>query len=317
MTPALDLNSIAAKSDRLGHESDSRYQYVLITAAYNEESNIEKTIQAVLSQTVLPLRWVIVSDGSYDKTDDIVRAWAREHALIHFLRIRRNPGHSFGSKVRALHTAISALKDINYQFIGNIDADVSVDPQFFEQLMEWCIAHPVLGIAGGFVVEEDRGQYRNRRQNRVYSVAHAAQIVRRECFEAIGGYAVLKYGGEDWHAQISAKMKGWAVRAFSDLKIYHHRHTGEANNLLLHKFRQGRMDYSVGSDPLFEFLKCMLRVLDRPFLIGSVMRFAGFCWALLRREQRPVSNEFIAFLRAEQKTRLRLLRSFRWGSDSS
>ena len=64
------------------------------------------------------------------------------------------------------------------------------------------------------------------RSNRVHSVPHAAQLVRRECYETIGGYAVLPYGGEDWYAQTCAKMNGWEIEAIPELPIFHHRHTG-------------------------------------------------------------------------------------------
>lgn len=40
-----------------------RPDYVLITAAHNEEDFIEKTIQSVISQTHAPLTWIIVNDG--------------------------------------------------------------------------------------------------------------------------------------------------------------------------------------------------------------------------------------------------------------
>jgi glycosyltransferase involved in cell wall biosynthesis len=275
-----------------------------MTAAYNEEANIEKTIEAVLSQTVAPSRWVIVSDGSVDRTDEIVESWAKKCPFIHFLRFTRPPGHSFASKVRALHAGSELFHDVEYDFIANLDADVSVGPKYFEHLMERFAQRPLLGIAGGFVVEDTGGEYRARPQNRTFSVAHAAQIVRRECYQAIGGYTILEYGGEDWYAQVSAQMKGWEVEAFPDLKIFHHRHTGEADNLLRHKFRQGRMDYSFGSLPLFEVLKCAKRVFEKPVFFGAMTRLAGFFWSLTCRERRPASDEFIAFLRREQKERV-------------
>jgi len=196
------------------------------------------------------------------------------------------------------------LNDVGYEFIGNIDADVSVPPSYFGDLISKFAERPGLGLAGGFVVEESNGEFRSRAQNRVYSVAHAGQVVRRACYEAIGGYAVLEYGGEDWHAQTCAKMKGWEVEAFPNLQIFHHRHTGEADNLLRHKFRQGRMDYSFGSDLIFEVLKCMKRVTERPYLAGCIARLAGFVWSGLRRDNRPVSPEFVSFLRREQKEKI-------------
>ena len=278
--------------------------YVIVTAAYNEEENIGKTIESVLAQTVPPRAWVIVSDGSTDKTDEIVKQYAEKNGCIRFMRRSRTPGHNFGAKVRALQSGMALLAGVEYDYIGNVDADLTVEPSYFEELIARFNSNPALGIAGGFVFEEYGGVFRSRRSNRAYSVAHAGQLVRRECYEAIGGYAVLEYGGEDWHAQTSARMKGWEARAFPELPIYHHRHTGEGDVLIRHRFRQGRMDHSFGSDPVFEVLKCLERLPERPFVIGGMARLLGFAWSSLKQESRPVSPDFIAYLRKEQREKL-------------
>jgi glycosyltransferase involved in cell wall biosynthesis len=275
--------------------------YVLATAAYNEEANIEKTIQSMLAQNELPQRWVIVSDGSIDRTDEIVQRYAAQHDFIRFLRVTRPPGRSFRTKIMALQAGIKLLADIPFQYIGNLDADISIGPSYFADLITKFEANPRLGISGGFVLEGKDGEFQTRSSNRVYSVAHAAQLVRRECYEAFGGYAVLEYGGEDWHAQTSARMLGWSAEAFPELPISHHRPTGTGDILVRHKFRQGRMDYSFGSDPVFETFKCLQRLGEKPLILGSFARLAGFFWSLIIREPRPVSAEFISFLRAEQK----------------
>ncbi|MGH9738292.1 MAG: glycosyltransferase [Candidatus Acidiferrales bacterium] len=282
-------------------------RYVLMTAAYNEEENIGKTIDSVLAQTRLPERWVIVSDGSQDATDNIAQGYASQYDFIRFLRMTRKPGRSFGSKVIALQHAAGLLSGDTFEFIGNLDADITLEPTYFEELLGRFELSPKLGIAGGFVHDKIGGCFRNRRSNRTYSVAHAAQLVRRECYDQFGGYAVLEYGGEDWHAQISARMNGWQAEAFPDLPVFHHRRTGEADNLVRHKFRQGRMDYALGSDPLFETLKCFERIPEKPFLIGGLARLAGFWWSWTRRERKPVSIEFVAYLREEQRDKLKAI----------
>jgi glycosyltransferase involved in cell wall biosynthesis len=282
-------------------------RYVLMTAAYNEEATIEGTLKSVASQTILPERWVIVSDGSTDGTDRIIQEYAKNFGFIRYLRITRRPGRNFGAKVRALQSGCKLLEECQYSFIGNVDADVSLEPSYFQDLLAQFNRRPRLGLAGGFFFEEQDGEFKNRRGNRTYSVTHAAQLVRRECYEAIGGYAVLEYGGEDWHAETSARMKGWEIEAFSTLKIFHHRHTGEGGGLIRYKFRQGRMDYAFGSDARFETLKCLLRVRDKPFLIGCIARLTGFIWSSIRRDQRPVSDEFVAFMRNDQRARLAAL----------
>ena len=278
--------------------------YVLMTAAYNEEAHIERTITSVLSQSVLPERWVIASDGSSDGTDSIVQKYAQRHDFIRFLRVTRDPGHSFRSKVLALHQAIPLLAGAAYGFIGNLDGDVSVEPSYFEDLLASFAGDTELGIASGFVCEESDGQFRSRTSNRTESVPHAAQLVRRECYDAIGGYAALKYGGEDWYAQTSARMKGWRAESFPQLPIRHHRHTGEGSNLLRHRFRLGRLDYSFGSHPVFEIVKCLIRLPERPILIGGLARLLGFAYSYIAGEARPVPDEFVAFLRREQKDRM-------------
>jgi Glycosyl transferase family 2 len=280
-------------------------RYALMTAAYNEEENIGQTIESVLAQTRRPERWVIVSDGSQDGTDAIVEKYAAQYEFIRFLRLTRAPGRNFGAKVRALQKGYKLLESTCFEFIGNLDADITLEPTYFENLIERFDHSPQLGIAGGFIHEKMGAEFQSRRSNRTYSVAHAGQLVRRQCYEQFGGYAVLEFGGEDWHAQTSARMNGWEAEAFPDLRILHHRRTGEGDDLVRYKFRQGRMDYCFGSLVGFEVLKCLQRVPERPFAIGGMARLTGFLWSYLQREKRPVASEFIAFLRNEQRAKLR------------
>lgn len=281
--------------------------YVLMTAAHNEEAFIERTMMSVCSQTRLPQRWVIVSDNSNDRTDEIVETYVRKYNFIRFLRVTRTPGRTFASKVIALQRAEKLLTDIAFDFIGNLDADITVSPSYFEQLIDHCEQNPRLGIVSGFIWEEWAGEFQSRTANRVDSVPHAAQLVRRKCYEEIGGYTALKNGGEDWYAQTCAKIKGWRVESVPSLHVFHHRHTGASTSLLSDRFRLGKLDYSLGSAPLFELLKCIQRLPETPFFMGGVARFAGFIWSYLCAEERPVPEEFIAFLRSEQKLRVRSL----------
>jgi glycosyltransferase involved in cell wall biosynthesis len=283
--------------------------YVLITAAYNEEATIDRTIRSVLSQTILPRRWVIVSDGSVDKTDEIVKKYAEQYGFIRFLRMTRDPGRSFGSQVIALRAGRELLNDVTFDFIGTLDADITLERFYFEDLISILSKRPKLGLAGGFIYEETNGTFQSRTANRVYSVANAGQLFRKESYDAIGGYSIFEYGGADWHAQISVEMKGWEAQAFPDLKIFHHRKTGEGDNLMRHKFRQGKMDYTFGSDPLFEIVKCLRRIPEKPFFAGATARLSGFIWSYICRESRPVSGEFIAFLRRSQRQKMLSLSS--------
>jgi glycosyltransferase involved in cell wall biosynthesis len=247
---------------------------------------------------------VIVSDNSADRTDQIVQSYADKHDFIRFLRVTKDAGHSFRSKVVALHKGAKLLEGVDHAFIGNLDADISLESDYFEKLVDHLVTHPELGLACGFVHEDDGAGFHSRWSNNARNVPHAAQLVRRECYDAIGGYAVLKYGGEDWYAQTCARMKGWEVESVPQLKIFHHRHTGASARPVRNAFRLGRLDYSFGSDPLFEFVKCSRRFKEKPCLIGAMARFVGFSWGYFLREPKAVSDEFAAFLCKEQRSRM-------------
>ena len=289
-------------------QASARRRYVLVTAAYNEEALIERLIISVGSQVLLPLKWIIVSDGSTDRTDEIVRDYAGRYQYIQLLRITKDHPRNFAAQASAINAGLDQLKNYDYDYIGNLDADVSFESTYFERLIVHFENEQKLGLAGGSICEERRGEFRPRKGNRSYSVANAVQLFRRECLETLGGrYFILQYGGHDWHAEVTARMKGWHVQTFSELKVFHHRPTGAGTGLWRHSFRQGLMDYSMGVHPLFEIAKLIARVLRQPYVPAPLFRLIAFWYAYCRGETRPVSKEFMAFMRKEQFERLRVL----------
>lgn len=278
--------------------------YVLVTAAYNEAAFIEDTIRSVVAQTLPPLLWVVVSDGSTDGTDQIVENYARQHGFIRLLRREREPGRSFGSKVLAVRAGIQSIGSLEYAFLGNLDADVTFDRTYFEALLDRFRTNPALGIAGGWIHERQRGRFRPRPENEPTSVPHAVQMLRRECYAAIGEYLVLPYGGEDTHATVSARMRGWETRSYRDLPVLHHRVSATSGGILRNRFRQGVLDQTLGYDVAFECLKCARRALQKPAVVGAVLRLAGFAWGYKLHRRRIVSEDFVRYLRQEQRARI-------------
>jgi poly-beta-1,6-N-acetyl-D-glucosamine synthase len=281
-------------------------RYVLATAAYNEEAFIERTLESVVAQTVRPEKWIIVSDGSTDRTDEIVGCYAAAHEFIQLQRITEAHPRNFAAQVHAINTGFSLLSCLEYDFIGNLDADITLAPTYFARLLEKFDADPGLGLAGGCIYEErNGGGYFPRRSNSTRSVAHALQLFRRECMDTLGAYAPLPYGGPDWHAEVCARMNGWRVESFPELRALHHRPTGNAEGKLRSWRRAGLMDFSMGTHPLFEVFKLARRLPERPAVIGAIVRLAAFLWAGCRGKDRPVAAQFVRFLRAEQMQRLR------------
>ena len=281
-------------------------KYVLVTPARNEEAYIEKTIQSVLSQTLLPEKWIIISDGSTDRTDLIVEKYKEEHVFISLLQIGGDCAPNFGSKVNAFNAGYKQLIKQKFDLIGNLDADVTFSPNYYETMITKLKEDPGLGIAGGIICELMNGKYTPQKIN-LNSVAGAVQLFRRECFEAIGGYIPIKSGGIDAAAEIIGRMHGWKVRTFPEIQVLHHRRVMTGNrNILQTRFKQGMTQYMLGYHPLFQLARFFFRIPDKPFLVGSIISMCGYAWGFLKRAKRPLPIEAVQFLHSEQLKRLNL-----------
>ena len=278
-------------------------KYVLITPARNEAQFIELTIKSVVAQTVRPLKWVIVSDGSTDGTDDIVRSYTAENPWMELIRMPERRERDFAGKVRAFNAGRARVADLDFDVIGNLDADVSFEAEHFGFLAAKFADDPRLGVVGA-PFREGAFQYDYRFTN-IENVWGGCQLFRRDCFEDIGGYVPAKGGCIDHIAVVSARMKGWKTRTFTEKVCLHHREMGTAQHGGLGaKFKTGAKDYSVGNHPLWELFRTFYQMTERPIVIGGLALGSGYTWSMLRREKRPVSRELVAFTRREQLQRL-------------
>lgn len=285
-------------------------RYVLITPAHNEEAFIGKTIVSVLRQTMRPLRWVIVNDGSTDGTRRVVENLIAGHEFIELVNVERAAGRHFGNKARAFRQGWERVRELDFDYVGNLDADVSFGPDYFQRILGEFERDAKLGIAGG-MVESRIGDRFVSQEVAWDSVAGAVQLFRRRCFEDVGGYLELPHGGMDTAAEVTARMKGWRVRTFPAYRVQEHRRTGSATGAPLRaRFEEGRRMHSLGYGFLFFLLRCAFRVKERPRLVGSMAALWGFLAAKARREPLAVGPEVVRYLRAEQRGKLkRLLRS--------
>jgi biofilm PGA synthesis N-glycosyltransferase PgaC len=277
--------------------------YVLITPARNEATFIEQTIKAMIAQTVRPSKWVIVSDGSTDGTDDIVTRYAADHTWIELVRMPERRDRHFAGKVYAFNAGYARVAALNYRVIGNLDADITFDEDYFDFLLERFDENPQLGVAGTPFQQESR-QY-DYRFTSIEHVSGACQLFRRECFEEIGGYTPIKIGGIDLVAVLTARMKGWQTRTFTDKSCVHHREIGTAKrHALMVAFMGGQGDYMLGGHPVWEACRCIYQMMRRPVLLGGILRLAGFTWAMVTRAEKLVPAELVRFRRTEQMRRL-------------
>lgn len=277
--------------------------YVLITPTKNEEHLIGATIESVVRQTILPTEWIIVSDGSTDGTNEIVRAAATAHLWIRLVQLPPREGRSFAAVVRAIEAGIRSVQTSSYSYIGLLDSDVRFQAIYFEKLLELFESAPRLGLAGGFVV--DPGQPRDRFPRNRYDVPGAVQFFRRECFHRIGQLIAIPEGGWDALTCARARMLGYETRLVTALVVDHlkPRNVSEGG-VIRRKWQMGVRDYALGYHPAFELVKCMARIGDPPPIVGSFAWWLGFCYALIRRTKLMIPQEMVDFVRQEQRHRL-------------
>jgi len=281
-------------------------KYVLVTPVKDEEATIGRTIESVIGQTIHPSEWVIVSDGSTDRTDEIVREAAAHHAWIRLLPLAPRAERSFAAVVRNTETGIRHLENSDYRFLGLLDSDVEFQTDYFEKLMGRFIEQPDLGLAGGVVI--DVGLPKDRFPRNRQDVPGAVQFFRRECFEQIGKLIPVPEGGWDGLTCAMARMNGYQTRLFTDLVVDHLKPRNiSQGGVVRRKWQMGVRDYVLGYHPLFELVKCVSRLANPPFLVGAIAWFGGYLVSCLTRPARIVSPEVIAHLRHEQFDRLKAM----------
>ena len=280
-------------------------KYILITSAKNEEAYVTHTLDSVTTQTQLPERWVVIDDGSSDRTAEIVAGYAAKFPWITLIRNPKREGRNFAAKANAVNMALTQAQDIPFDALGNLDADVSFPPDYMEFLMGKFSADPKLGVAGtpftqagGYDSTKDSFEGEN-------FVAGPIQLFRRECFKEIGGYTASPAGGVDWIAVMTARLKGWTVRSFSEKRFHHYRSMGTAEKSpVAALFAYGQKDYYLGGSPVWQLFRVTYRLAKKPYLVGGLALLAGYVWAAVKRVQRPVSPELVRFNRAEQMEKL-------------
>jgi len=296
--------AVASIAVRFSRIMASLPTYVLITPARNEAQFIELTLKSMVEQTYRPLKWVIVSDGSTDGTDDIVRKYTGENPWIELLRMPERAERHFAGKVYAFNAGYARAKELNPDVIGNLDADVSIEPDHFQYLLSKIGESAEIGV-GGSPFREGSLQYDYRFSN-IENVWGGCQLFRRECYEAIGGYTPVKGGGIDHIAVVTARMKGWKTRTFTERVCIHHRKMNTAGQgMLKASFRMGVKDYSFGNHPVWELFRTVYQMKNPPFALGGLALGAGYAWSLIRGEKISISPELVAFTRREQMQRLR------------
>ncbi|CAD6492190.1 MAG: Glycosyl transferase family 2 [Candidatus Argoarchaeum ethanivorans] len=262
--------------------------YILVTPARNEENNLPKLIQSVVEQTIKPLVWVIVDDGSTDNSHSIIRNAQKIHKWIYSIRLKEGP-RDLGKHVYHVYNigfniAINycTIHNISFDYIGNIDADMILETEFFEKLIKEFEKNLRVGIASGSVYSNISNKL-FLEENREDLPMGSLRLWRKECFEETGGY-LISYSS-DSVSNVLAKLKGWETRSFEGIRAVQTRRTSSAEGLWNGYKYHGKSCYFRNYHPLFVLAKGIKLTFEKPNYTGIAYLYGYLCAAIKRMDK--------------------------------
>jgi len=275
--------------------------YVVISPVRDEARFIEKALESMARQTVKPVEWIVVNDGSTDGTETIVGQYAQKYPWIQLVNREDRGARQRGKGVVDAFYAGYKMISENIEFVVKLDGDVSFGSAYFQTLLEKFAADPHLGIAGGGVYECPDGKAWVLYTTKDH-VRGATKMYRRACFEAIGG--LVPAMGWDGIDEWKALSLGWKVSSFLEFPMYHYRFTGAATGFLKSCIEQGNGAYRIGYHPLYMVARGIRRVTDRPYLLGGMAMIAAYFYAWLRGDEILADASVVHFVRRTQMSKL-------------
>ncbi len=278
--------------------------YSIITTAKNEEQYISKTLASVVKQTVLPKEWIIVNDGSNDKTSEIIDTysvqypWIKKIDLINFKPELKSTG---GRVAHVLNIASKTLEK-DYDIIIKLDADTEFDHLFFELLLDEFCKNEKLGIASGHLIFAGKKEVVDYNSN---VIRGAVLAIRKEVFNEIRGFFESKGSGEDTLFSVAARFYGWETRTFPIFFI-HLKPEGERHSFFHESYNTG---FYKGSIPylFIYFLGTQLKhILKKPIFIGSILQIFGYIYSRWILRYRPFPKYIKTQLNREQKMKFKI-----------
>src|SRR5579863_6609433 len=279
-------------------------RYIAITPARDEEQFIPGLISSMVAQTHLPQRWIVIDDGSQDRTAQILDEAALKYPWIEPIHLPRSrPREPGGESVVMQFLPRAVWQDVD--FILRLDADLSFAPEFVEQMLAEFVTDPDLGIAGATLYEPFNDGWHAVPAIHSFHTRGATKMYSTDCFAAIEPLDGCP--GWDTIDEMRALRLGYKTKSYSHIRAYHHRPQGEAAGAWRGYFGKGKTAYYIGYSPIFLLARAARMALGRP--IEAMCMTAGYFDSQLRRSPTVNDSELISFIRRQQVRRLLMLES--------
>ena len=213
----------------------------VIMGVYNCADTVGEAIASILNQTVTDWEFIICDDGSQDDTYQIVAEYARKYPKK-FVLIRNEQNLGLNA------TLNRCLKEAKGKYIARMDGDDICDPTRFAVELAVLETEPEIAIVStDMAYFDERGVWGHMihplnpvNKDFLYGTpfCHAPCMVRREAYEAVGGYSEgpRLQRVEDYHLWLKMYKAGYKGKNLR-LALYHMRDDRNANNRRKFKYR--------------------------------------------------------------------------------
>ena len=277
-------------------------KYVIISPVRNEEDYLDITIQSVINQTIKPVEFIIVDDGSTDKSPEIIKKYTDQYNWIKTIQRPRGEHRPGGGVVEAFYAGYNIMETKDWDFVIKMDGDLKFEPNYYEFQLNKFAENPKLGMTSGKT-------YQPKGEKLVLDimpddhVRGPAKMYKRECFDAIGG--LPKVLGWDTIDELKAQMLGWETRSYKELVLIHYKPIGfKQKKTFKREFIAGERQHYLGYHPLFALSRGVYRMLQKPFIIAGIINIVGFIYAEIKKTNQIPDKEMIKHLRKKQLQRL-------------
>ena len=281
--------------------------YIIISPVRNEEKYIEKTIRSVIHQTILPMEYIIVNDGSTDDTPNIIEKYTSQYSWIQCIHKPKGEHRPGAGVIEAFYSGYQNIKNNSWEFIVKLDSDLSFEKDYFETQLRKFSENPKLGMTSG-VTYQPNGKGLIIDKMPEDHVRGAAKMYRRDCFNQIGG--IPKVLGWDTIDELKAQYEGWETQSYKPLILVHYKPIGiKQTKIIKREMLAGDRQYYLGYHPLFALLKNLYRMFQKPYFIAGFLNMLGFLKANILRKDR-IDKPLMKLLRKKQIERLTMKRKF-------
>jgi GT2 family glycosyltransferase len=268
-----------------------------VSPVRDEVVNLPRLADSLALQTLLPETWVIVDNGSADGTTDLAHELSLAHPEIRLLKL---PGARTARRgapiVRAFAAGVALLGSLP-DVVVKLDADLSMEADYFERLLAEFARDKRLGIASGLCWERVDGEWRPQYATRDH-VRGAARAYRRECLGQVT--PLVERIGWDGIDELKAQTHGWRVRTIPELVLYHHRSLGERDRRVSKWVEQGDMAYFMWYRPTYLLARALYRAARDPAAAAMVY---GYTRGVVTRAERYDDEKVRALVREVQAWR--------------